>query len=117
MLKNILSVLIVSLGITANSSAQVAVAVGGRWGGVAVATGGYYGGGYYGYSGVVAPVGGWYPYYYTSSFYAAPIPQVIPVAQPIGPYTMTPCYVPQPQVVVQTQQQSCQNKCKCNNSN
>jgi hypothetical protein len=103
MIKNLLAVLIVSFGLTANSSAQVAVAVGGSWGGVAVSTGGYGYGGYYGYAGAVAPVGGWYPFYYSSSFYAAPIPQAIPMVQPVGPYTTTPCYyVQQPQVVVQT---------------
>jgi|LakMenE01Jun11ns_1017448.scaffolds.fasta_scaffold9959178_7 hypothetical protein len=114
MLKNILA-LIVTFCLTAIAPAQVAVAVGGGWGGVAVSTGGYYGGGYayagtgyYGgyYGGVVAPVGGWYPFYYTSSMYAAPVPQVLPIAQPCTPYTVAPCYV-QPVVV----QQPCNKPC------
>jgi hypothetical protein len=116
MLKNILA-LIVTFCLTAIAPAQVAVAVGGGWGGVAVGVGGYggyggayaYSGGYYGgyYGGYVAPVGGWYPFAYSSSFYASPVPQVIPIVQPNGPYTVAPCYV---QPVVQTQQQPC--KCQ-----
>jgi len=95
MFKNIL-VLIVTLCMTTITPAQVAVAVGGGWGGVAVATGGY--GGYYG--GVVAPVGGWYRFGYASSFCASPVPQVLPVAQPVSAYTVSPAYV-QPIVVQQ----------------
>jgi hypothetical protein len=112
MLKTILA-LIVTLCLTASSSAQVAVAVGGNWGGVAVSTGGYCGGGYAyagggyygGYYGAVAPVGGWYPYYYSSPLYASVVPQVLPMPQPCTPYAITPYYV-QPVVV----QQSC-NPC------
>lgn len=103
MLRNLL-VSIVILCLTTFTPAQVAVAVGGGWGGVAVSTGygGY--GGYYGgyYGGVVAPVGGWYGFGYTSSFCASPVPQVLPIAQPVTAYTVAPAYVqPVQQVVVQ----------------
>jgi len=99
MIKTILAA-IVSLYIASITPAQVAVAVGGGWGGVAVSTGygGY--GGYYG--GVVAPVGGWYGFGYASSFCASPVPQVVPIAQPVTTYTVAPAYVqPVQQVVVQ----------------
>lgn len=115
MLKTILAA-IVSLCLASVAPAQVAVAVGGGWGGVAVGVGGYggayaYSGGYYGgyYGGYVAPVGGWYPYYYSSPLYAAPVPQVLPIAQPVTPYTVAPCYV-QPVVV---QQPAPAPSCRC----
>jgi hypothetical protein len=117
MIKNILAALIVTFGLTANSPAQVAVAVGGNWGGVAVSTGGYYGGGYayagtgY-YGGYVAPVGGWYPYAYSSPLYACAVPQVLPIAQPCTAYTVTPYYV-QP-VVVQQYNRPCRPRNPCN---
>lgn len=44
---------------------------------------------------VVAPVGGWYPFYYASPLWAAPVPQVLPMTQPpLSPYTVTPYFVP-----------------------
>ena len=88
----------------------VAVGVGGYGSGVAVSAGNagaYAGTGYYGYvnnvGAVVAPVGGWYPFYYSSPLYASPVPQVYPMPQmQQSPYTYQPYFV-QP-VVVQQQQ-------------
>lgn len=83
----------------------VAVATGGGGGygggsGVAVAVGnaGAYAGTGYGYvnnvGAVVAPVGGWYPFYYSSPLYASPVPQVYPMPQvQQAPYTYQPYYV------------------------
>ena len=57
---------------------------------------GWPGGGFINATGaVVAPVGGWYPFCYSSPLWAAPVPQVVPMAQPQqSPYTMTPYLVP-----------------------
>ena len=82
----------------------VAVATGGggygRSSGVAVSAGnaGAYAGTGYGYvnnvGAVVAPVGGWYPVYYSSPLYASPVPQVYPMPQvQQAPYTYQPYYV------------------------
>jgi hypothetical protein len=56
---------------------------------------GWPGGGFINATGaVVAPVGGWYPFCYSSPLWAAPVPQVVPMAQPQqSPYTMTPYMV------------------------
>ena len=78
----------------------VAVGVGGYGSGVAVSAGnaGAYAGTGYGYvnnvGAVVAPVGGWYPFYYSSPLYASPVPQVylMPQVQQT-PYTYQPYYV------------------------
>jgi len=44
---------------------------------------------------IVAPIGGWYPFYYSSPLWAAPVPQVVPMAQPLqSPYALTPYLVP-----------------------
>ena len=97
---------ILTLFITVESHAQGYVAVGGSWGAVAVGTG-YYGG-YYGYGygyGAVAPIGGWYPYYYSSPIYAAPLPQFVPVVQTVQ--------VQQVQTPVQPQQSTSQKSCSC----
>ena len=88
----------------------VAVGVGGYGSGVAVSAGNagaYAGTGYYGYvnnvGAVVAPVGGWYPFYYSSPLYASPVPQVYPMPQmQQSPYTYQPYFV-QPVVVRQQQ--------------
>ena len=78
----------------------VAVGVGGYGSGVAVSAGnaGAYAGTGYGYvnnvGAVVAPVGGWYPFYYSSPLYASPVPQVYPMPQvQQTPYTYQPYYV------------------------
>ena len=78
----------------------VAVGVGGYGSGVAVSVGnaGAYAGTGYGYvnnvGAVVAPVGGWYPFYYSSPLYASPVPQVYPMPQvQQTPYTYQPYYV------------------------
>ena len=78
----------------------VAVGVGGYGSGVAVSAGnaGAYAGTGYGYfnnvGAVVAPVGGWYPLYYSSPLYASPVPQVCPMPQvQQTPYTYQPYYV------------------------
>ena len=78
----------------------VAVGVGGYGSGVAVSSGnaGAYAGTGYGYvnnvGAVVAPVGGWYPFYYSSPLYASPVPQVYPMPQvQQTPYTYQPYYV------------------------
>ena len=78
----------------------VAVGVGGYGSSVAVSAGnaGAYAGTGYGYvnnvGAVVAPVGGWYPFYYSSPLYASPVPQVYPMLQvQQTPYTYQPYYV------------------------
>ena len=78
----------------------VAVGVGGYGSGVAVSAGnaGAYAGTGYGYvnnvGAVVAPVGGWYPFYYSSPLYASPVPQVYPMPQVQQTlYTYQPYYV------------------------
>ena len=78
----------------------VAVGVGGYGSGVAVCAGnaGAYAGTGYGYvnnvGAVVAPVGCWYPFYYSSPLYASPVPQVCPMPQvQQTPYTYQPYYV------------------------
>ena len=78
----------------------VAVGVGGYGSGVAVSSGnaGAYAGTGYGYvnnvGAVVAPVGGWYPFYYSSPLYASPVPQVYPMPQvQQTPYTYQPYYI------------------------
>ena len=78
----------------------VEVGIGGYGSGVAVSAGnaGAYAGTGYGYfnnvGAVVAPVGGWYPFYYSSPLYASPVPQVCPMPQvQQTPYTYQPYYV------------------------
>ena len=78
----------------------VAVGVGGYGSGVAVSSGnaGAYAGTGYGYvnnvGAVVAPAGGWYPFYYSSPLYASPVPQVYPMPQvQQTPYTYQPYYI------------------------
>ena len=89
-------------GYGGGSGVAVATGGGGYGGGsgVAVSAGnaGAYAGTGYGYvnnvGAVVAPVGGWYPVYYSSPFYASPVPQVYPMPQvQQAPYTYQPYYV------------------------
>jgi hypothetical protein len=56
------------------------------WGGAGFASAG---------GAIVAPIGGWYPFVYSSPLWSAPVPQVVPMAQPqLSPHTLTPYLVP-----------------------